>query len=432
MKRLAPLAAVLALLSAVPAAAAPGAPGTPDRGFGRGGTVTIADPSLEFVPELVCFRRGRILVGARAFVPGGGPSPGFSFFRLLPDGSVDRRFGTGGRADAGLAGARVGALLPDGGMAAARSTWRRDVRGTLKVVRLMRSGAPDPRFGQNGAATVHVDGIRTVLALAPQPGGAIVVATLLYGGPPPYGFERAVTLIRLDRRGRVDPSFGADGRTRVESDVFLNQADVAVRADGGLVVAVPQPGPESGAGLLLASLDADGRPDPSFGADGVVEDPLGPAFPAAIALGRRGQLGVVGTSPVGGGDFAVWQFAADGRRTVFEEVESGAPAENGQAIAFDQAGRTLLAGHTGRFLERTGFAVARIDRSGGADPGFGHSGHFRLGSRAPAEARAIAVQPNGRVLVAGSQRRGSWVSGIFRRSKPGVIRLLRLWGGPVS
>jgi uncharacterized delta-60 repeat protein len=432
VKRLAPLAAVLALLSAAPAAAAPGPPGTPDRGFGRGGTVTLADRSLEFVPELVSFRRGRILVGARAFVPGGGPSPGFSFFRLLPDGRLDRRFGTGGRADAELAGARVGALLPDGAMAAARSTWRRDVRGTLKVVRLTRSGAHDRRFGQNGAATVHVDGVRTVLALAPQPGGAIVVALLLYGGPPPYGFEQAVTLIRLDRRGRLDPSFGVDGRTKVESDLFLNQADVAVRADGGLLVAFPQPGPESGAGLLLAALDADGRRDPTFGADGVVEDPLGPAYPAAIALGRGGRVGVVGTSPFGGGDFAVWQFARDGRRTVFEEVENGAPPENGQAIAFDQAGRMLLAGHTGRFVDRTGFAVARVDGAGRADPGFGRGGHFRRRSRPPAEARAVAVQPDGRVLVAGSQRRGTWVDGIFRRSKPGVIRLLRLWGGPVS
>jgi uncharacterized delta-60 repeat protein len=432
VKRLAPLAAILALCPAVPGAAAPGAPGSPDRGFGRGGTVTLADRSLEFAPELLSFRRGRIIVGARAYVPGGGPSPGFSFFRLLPDGRLDPRFGAGGRADAELAGARVGALLPDGGMAAARSTWRRNVRGTLKVVRLTRSGAPDPRFGVRGAATVHVDRIRTVLALAPQPGGAIVVAVLRYGGPPPYGFEEAVTLIRLDRRGRLDPSFGAGGRTRVQSDAFVNEADVAVRANGALVVAVRQPRGESATSLLLAGLDADGRPDPSFGGDGLVVDPPGPAHPGAIALGPGGRLGVVGTSPFGGGAFAVWQFERDGRRAAFAEVENGAPRENGQAIAFDRAGRMVLAGHTGRWLGRTGFAVARVDAAGRADPGFGDGGHIRRPSRAPAEASAIAVQPNGRVLVAGSQRRGRWVDGIFRRSKPGVIRLLRLWGGPAT
>jgi hypothetical protein len=119
VKRLAPLAAAVALISVTPPAAAQ-APGTPDRGFGRAGTVTISDPFLELMPELVAQRRGRIVVGARTHVPGGSAGPGFSFFRLLRDGRLDRRFGRRGRVDADLPGTSVvGALLPDGGESSA-------------------------------------------------------------------------------------------------------------------------------------------------------------------------------------------------------------------------------------------------------------------------------------------------------------------------
>jgi uncharacterized delta-60 repeat protein len=408
--------------------------------------VTISDPFLELVPELVSFRRGRIVVGARAYVPDGdylpgltdrpgtASGPGFSFFRLLPDGELDRRFGTRGRVDAGLPGAQVGALLPAGGFAAGRARGvPPHIRGKLEVVRLTRSGARDRAFGRNGVTRLLVEGLRNVLALEAQPGGGLLVA---FSAMPaqPAASGRGVTVLRLDRSGRPDPAFGSAGRVLVPSDERVEDADLAVRPDGRLVLAVfNRSGSRPGSyGMTLAAFHANGAPDPGFGPDGsgVVTEPRGRARPRAMALGPGGRLGVAGNSAFAGPDLAAWAYAADGSRAAAGVVESARAIENGAAIDFDRAGRMLLTGFTGRFRRPTGFAVARLDGAARPDRRFGRRGLVVRRFPGAAEARAISVQPNGRLLVAGSQislRRGP---GTPRRSRPGVIRLLRLWGGP--
>jgi uncharacterized delta-60 repeat protein len=426
VKRLAPLAAALALISVAPVAAAQ-APGTPDRGFGRAGTVTIADPFLELTPELVAQRRGRIVVGARAHIPGGSAGPGFSFFRLLRDGRLDRRFGRRGRVDAGLPGASIGALLPDGGFAAARIREGVFLRGTLEVVRLTRSGARDTAFGDGGMATVALDFVAWPVALAAQPGGGLLVVVLTPSSP-----GNSVAVLRLDRTGQADASFGSGGQARLAGNGQVGGVDIAVRPDGRLIVAMVVDEPVAPTHrLTLAAFDAQGRPDPSFGTDGsgVVAEPGGPAQPRGIALGPGGRLGLAGSSASGRGDFAAWAYEPDGTRSVFERMKTTATVEDGSAIAFDRAGRMLLAGHVGGFLQSRGFAVARLGRTGRPDRRFGRRGLVLRRLPTPAGAEAIAVQRDGRVLVAGWQLRGrNTRRGHFRRTDPGVIRLLRLNG----
>jgi uncharacterized delta-60 repeat protein len=394
--------------------------------------VTISDPFLELTPELVVQRRGRIVVGARAHVPGGSAGPGFSFFRLLRDGRLDRRFGRRGRVDADLPGASVvGALLPDGGFAAARIREGPFLRGTLEVVRLTQSGARDAAFGDGGLATIAVDAVTGPVALAAQPGGGLVVLMLA-----PSSLGTSVVVLRLDRTGKVDASFGSGGQVRLHDDGQVGVADLAVRPDGRLIVAMVVYEPVAPTHrLTLAAFDAQGRPDPSFGTDGsgVVSEPGGPARPSGMALGPGGRLGLAGTSALVRGDLAAWAYEPDGTRSVFETVETAVAAEIGSAVAFDRAGRMVLAGHIGGFVElRTesrGFAVARLRRTGRPDRRFGRRGLVMRRLPTPSGAEAIAVQRDGRVLVAGWQLRGrSTRQGHFRRTDPGVIRLLRLNG----
>jgi hypothetical protein len=91
----------------------------------------------------------------------------------------------------------------------------------------------------------------------------------------------------------------------------------------------------------------------------------------------------------------------------------------------------LLAGDTAYGLELdrpAGFGLTRLNGAGRLDRGFGRRGRTVRRFREPGEVRAMAIQRDGRVLVAGWERRGrtgtapSWLD-------PGVIRLLRVWGG---
>jgi uncharacterized delta-60 repeat protein len=426
VKRLAPLAAALALISVTPPAGAQ-APGTPDRGFGRAGTVTISDPFLELKPTLVAQRGGRVVVGALANVPGSSAGPGFTFFRLLRDGRLDRNFGRRGRVNTGLPGASVGALLPDGGYAAARVGKNVLLRGPLEVVRLTPSGARDWAFGYEGVATVALNSVTGAVALAGQPDGGMLVAMVTTSSP-----GSAVAVLRLDRTGQVDASFGSGGRVQLAADGNVVDADVAVRPDGRLIVGmvvfdrvVPTHR------LTLAAFDAQGRPDPSFGTDGsgVVSEPSSPALPGGMALGPGDRLGLAGSSALVRGDFAAWAYEPDGTRSVLETVTARATDEVGRAIAFDRAGRMLLAGHIGGFVEHRGFAVARLGRTGRPDRSFGRRGLVLRPQPTPSGVEAIGVQRDGRILVAGWQLRGrDTPAGDFRRTDPGVIRLLRLNG----
>ena len=426
MKRLAPLTAALAVISVAPPAAAQ-APGSPDRGFGRAGTVTISHPFLELTPELVAQRGGRIVVGARAHVPGGSAGSGFSFFRLLRDGRLDRRFGRRGRVDADLPGASMGALLPDGGFAAARIREGAFLHGTLEVVRLTRSGARDTAFGDGGLATVALDFVAWPVALSAQPDGGLLVVTRTATAP-----GSSVVVLRLDPTGQVDASFGSGGQVRLTGNGQVSGAEIAVRPDGRLIVAMVVDEPVAPTHrLTLAAFDAQGRPDPSFGTDGsgVVSEPSGPAQPRGMALGPGGRLGLAGSWASGRSDFAVWAYEPGGTRSVFKTPKTTAAAEDGYAIAFDRAGRMLLAGQIGGLVDFRGIAVARLGRTGRPDRRFGRRGLVLRRPPTPAGAEAIAVQRDGRVLVAGWQLRGRNIrQGRFRRTDPGVIRLLRLNG----
>ena len=98
---------------------------------------------------------------------------------------------------------------------------------------------------------------------AAQPDGRLVLAQ-----PEPYG----IALVRLNRDGREDPSFGSGGTVHVPASFSPLSAGfgLLVRPDGRLLLAVAAPGVAPGAypSLELIALTADGSPDTSFGAGG--------------------------------------------------------------------------------------------------------------------------------------------------------------------
>jgi uncharacterized delta-60 repeat protein len=422
VRKLGPLAVLLALsLPATAVAAA--APGSPDRGFGKRGTVTIAHPFLELIPEAVAVRRRGILLAAQAHLPNSAIGPGYSFFRLSPDGRLDRRFGDRGRADAGLPGARVAALLPDGRMAAARGPANFLDEQVLEVVQLDASGTRDAGFGERGRANVPIAGLQTVVALRPHSGGALLVAAT--------SVEGELFVIRLDASGRLDPAFGSGGRVLLATGPSASGVDLAVRPDGRFVAVFVRWDVSGQNVLTLAAFGAGGSPDTSFGPDGTGvaawTEPHGRL--GGAALGPGGRLGVAGTAGLLERRLTGSSYAPDGSRSFHHTVSSPRPEES-TAVAFDRAGRLLLAGHSAERSSHSGLHVVRLTAAGRVDRRFGRRGRVVRYAGTTAAAEAIAVQADGRLLVAGWQLPGGADRHPIapRRGDPGVIRLLRLNG----
>jgi uncharacterized delta-60 repeat protein len=185
------------------------------------------------------------------------------------------------------------------------------------------------------------------------------------------------------------------------------------------------------------ALSADGDIDLSFGTDGVsrtgIDDAEGrmllavsPADGSLLTCGTRGRLSATIE------DFFVSRFGPDG-------VPDPAFGQGGSAtVDFDQQedrcagiaiqpdGKIVVAGSE-HFPQAFGsgisrFVVARLDANGMPDPAFGEgSGKVRIEfAEGSSSAAALALQPDGKIVIAGRARVGSAASEVDFA----VVRLL--------
>src|SRR5262245_16691153 len=167
-----------------------------------------------------------------------------------------------------------------------------------------RSGTLDASFGTGGK--VITDFARSedgAAAVALQPDGRIVAA-----GRATINGSLDVAVVRYDNVGRLDPSFGGDGRvTTGFGSLFEEATSVALQLDGKVVVA-------GGAVIndlndfVAARYNTDGALDAGFGTRGkVITKFAGVSAQAySLALQRDGKIVVAGNANIEGGlDFAL-------------------------------------------------------------------------------------------------------------------------------
>jgi uncharacterized delta-60 repeat protein len=256
------------------------------------------------------------------------------------------------------------------------------------------------------------------MGLAIQPDGTIVVARSTDDG---------VTISRFLEDGRTDPSFGG-GSIRIRAAWARQPQALTLRADGR-VVAVSD-------AFVVARFEPDGTPDRTFGTNGQADAQFGRngARAHAIAVQDDGRIVVVGQSeaqPRGSGftpldsvamKFALARLDEDGQvdasfgwfgdgpvgdqagRVTFD-IAPG--ADDARAIALSPDGRIVVAGGTGSLTPGGGdndMAVARFLSTGAPDPGFGTDGKVEVHMRATLAnvADGIALQMDGRMLLAGA------------------------------
>jgi uncharacterized delta-60 repeat protein len=271
------VAVAVALFSAAVAAAPTAAQPVASGGFGRDGRVaTIGGLAWPSGREYTAVAGdGDIYVAAQA--RRSAASGSVQVRRYLPDGELDPRFGGDGRVVAGSAGAHflLSELLVDtnGLPYLVGTTGPR----TLTVVRLTASGAPDPTYGDGGAA--HLE----VRATAPRPRAVIdqVNRVVLAAG----------LIARLTPSGALDTSFGRGGTVPIPS---RSVDGLGVDAEGRVQLALPDRA-EDADGFRLMRLEEDGRPSASLGPTGVrAFRDIGGA--AALAVRSDGSTLVLGTA----------------------------------------------------------------------------------------------------------------------------------------
>lgn len=286
------------------------ADGEPDPSFNGGEPFTLSQgtDSTTF-RDVAVDSRGRIVaVGEAVDDPLTCGSPTHAVIvRLLADGTPDNSFDTDGILvlDPGL-DTRAAALAIDDagrvvltGSAQGAAAQCSNTPSRLLVARLRDNGAPDPSFDGDGIALgpAAVAGAGVIAR-----GARIVVAgteLTVVGTDPPVSFPTA-TVVQFTGAGAPDNAFGQNGRVDPFPHAELSAATgIALDAIGNAVVVGGsvaqtvngfQPGD-----ILLGRLLPDGRPDPSFGTNGVVVTDTGAGeIATAVAIAPDEKIVVAG------------------------------------------------------------------------------------------------------------------------------------------
>jgi uncharacterized delta-60 repeat protein len=186
----------------------------------------------------------------------------FSVVRLSADGSVDTSFGHRGSAIVdfgyGVDVAYDMALEPDGSIVVAGVA----TNGTdqdFAVARFQSSGTLDPRFGKGGKVQTDFFGEDDFIsALALQPDGKILVA-----GNALKATASDFALARYSHDGSLDHSFNGNGKVTADLNGSDFGSSIGLQPDGRIVVAVQANigiAPE----MAFARLLSDGRLDESL------------------------------------------------------------------------------------------------------------------------------------------------------------------------
>jgi uncharacterized delta-60 repeat protein len=376
----------------------PSPAGDLDPAFGTGGTVAF--PRSSDAAAVAVAPDGSVVLAGTSVapVPPFGPTD-LTAFRLTPGGSPDPAFGAGGVAKVGLLGGTVTAaaatavaVQPDGKVVVA-GTATTTAGKAMAVARLNPDGTPDPTFGAGGRLIVPGVANAVVTAVAVRPDGKVVLAG---SSSVVSGINSDFTAVRLNPDGSLDPAFGIGGVARVDIAGANDFAQaMALGSDGRIVLAGNAVG-----SAAVAQLTPDGAPDPMFGVGGRVA--LGTTWPAVgVAVRPDGRIVLAGSgvgsapvvqlTPAGAPDPT---FGTGGTETV--PFGTSPNPLNLAGVAVQPDGKVVLAGWTGSASVFA--AVARLRPDGSLDPAFGTGGTVVA---APGfTVRAVALQPDGRVVLA--------------------------------
>jgi uncharacterized delta-60 repeat protein len=283
------------------------------------------------------------------------------------------------------------------------------------VVNAVTSGSLDPAFGGDPRPGLVVTSLTIfpdqAYAVAVQADGKIIAA----GTATVIGQSNNFALVRYNSDGSIDTSFGVDGIVLTDFGQGANRFDqanaVVVQADGKIIAAGESRDAGDIAVFGLARYNTDGSLDTSFGTNGLVQtDFLGNGAVAyALALQTDGKIIAAGTMIDGGGDnlFALARYNTDGSPDadfgVAGEVTTTFPAADAAvyALAVQPNGKIVAAG-TDDFNGAGDFALARYETDGSLDTDFGVGGRVTTSFTGGLDqANALLVQSDGKLVAVG-------------------------------
>lgn len=357
-----------------------------DDSFGKGGLVStplgpVTSFGERFAKGIAEDDSGRLVVATAA-------KERMAIFRYRANGELDTSFGNEGRTYITLdifpptkydAASAFDVAFQSDGKILIGGTYN----GRARLIRLNPDGSLDTTFAKSYSST-RIPGIWTYPPFRRLSAIETQGSRILIGGstdkPGASRFTKGY-VARLTKAGKFDESFGDGGITRFSSKKNTSASITGVLIGGNKIYAAGSYYRD----FLLARLTKNGKPDRTFGKSG-----------------------------------RVITNASNRNRCRCSTAEG---------LARDERGRLVVSGYiepksdNGAITPRA-IAVARYRSNGALDKSFGNNGITRTKVARYTAGRRVAIQPDGRIIVAGASGPQRWGPGrnLFGPMKYTVVR----------
>ncbi len=320
------------------------------------------------------------------------------------------RFSFGSNGDLGHAVA----LQADGRIVMAGAFSNGGSNLDFAVARFLANGAPDTSFSSDGKVVTPIGlSYDFCQCVAVQPDGKIVVAGHSFNGS---NLDMAV--VRYTAAGVLDTTFSGDGIFTLDIGGMENRVnEIHILSDGKILLAGDTG--ENGSGqFTLLRLSTTGVPDTTFGGGtGRVLTSFGEGYVAgwAMAVQEDGRIVLAGES---NGDFALARYLANGSLDVsfngtgklVTDVSGSVSGDHVRDVAIQRDGKIVVAGYTqsGNSLD---VAVARYTPGGQLDSSFSGDGIVVTDIAGHNDSASGVAIHNDKIWIAG--RTGSSSEGDF-------------------
>lgn len=362
----------------------------------------------------------------------------FAVAAFNADGTKRNSFGTNGQITTGftVSAAQAGPGLQTGYVAAlsggkslAAATVSNgallQANSDIVVSRFNRDGRLDTTYGVDGRAVIDFGSNDQVNAiLIDDYGRALIVgATNSLGN---------FAIARLTRSGNLDTSFNGTGLLQLDAGNLFSEAatGVAIGRDGDIFVVGYTPGLTSSTDVVVFRLSETGVPETDFGTGGMVKvDFGGREFDPRVTLQENGRIVIAATV---NSSFGVFRLDKQGNLDehfgntnpdlgpVGLATASIGANDSVAAVAIQKDGRIVVAGSTLDGTNPSDFAVVRFTRRGVLDTSFGSAGIQIIDLGGADTASGMVLTDDSQILIAGTTRDPMTNSG-----KVGLVRLDR-------
>ena len=343
----------------------------------------------------------------------------FAVVRYRSGGALDNTFSGDGKLTTNFGGkdqAKDVAIQSNGRIVVAGHACDASWFCDLGVARYNSNGSLDTTFSGDGRVTVDFGDLNNGAGnhgLAIQTDGKIVIAGFMDNGSD-YDFA----VYRLNPNGSLDPTFHGDGKLNFGfgSGRYDIGMDLAIQSNGKMVVVGETcDAGASNCNFAIARVNADGILDTTFSGDGKTVTNFGADDHGfAVAIQSNGRIVAAGTSDGPSDDyFAVARYTSNGNLDASFHADgkvltnlSPGLSNGGRDLAIQSDGKILVAGYAYGPISLE-FGLIRYNANGSLDNTFDVDGKLTTNFGGDDYGTAIALQGDGRIIVAGKAYTGA-------------------------